>query len=56
MPLPKDRSGWLQLASGELSVGPHNLSAGDGLALAKEKSPEVKIEKDAHFLFFDLPV
>jgi hypothetical protein len=55
LPLPKGRKGWLQLASGELLVGPHKLSAGDGLALSKEESPEAKIGKDAHFLFFDLP-
>lgn len=28
---------------------------GDGLALSEEESPEVKVRKDAHFLFFDLP-
>ena len=55
LPLQKDRKGWLQLASGELSVGPNKLSAGDGLSLSNEVSPEVKIVKDAHFLFFDLP-
>lgn len=50
-----NRKGWLQLASGELSVGPHKLFAGDGLAMSEEKSPEVRVDKDAHFLFFDLP-
>lgn len=54
LPLPKDRKGWLQLASGELSIGPHKISPGDGVALSQEESPEVNVGKDAHFLFFDL--
>jgi redox-sensitive bicupin YhaK (pirin superfamily) len=55
LPLPEGRKGWLQMASGELSLGSQKVSAGDGLALEKETNLEVRIEKDAHFLFFDLP-
>jgi redox-sensitive bicupin YhaK (pirin superfamily) len=55
LPLAKGRKSWLQLAEGGLKVGNQKLSAGDGLAIENEKQLDVVVEKDAHFLFFDLP-
>lgn len=55
LPIQKDRKGWLQLASGELEVGGYKLSPGDGLAVWDESSLGVKIETNAHFLYFNLP-
>ena len=55
MTLHWDRKGWIQLASGELKVGDHKLSEGDGLAIWEENTFSIQVEKDSHFLYFDLP-
>jgi hypothetical protein len=47
--------GWLQLASGQLSLNGQPISRGDGAAISDESQLRVEIEKDSHFLFFDLP-
>jgi redox-sensitive bicupin YhaK (pirin superfamily) len=49
------RKGWLQLASGELTLNGQKISRGDGAAVDGETQLAVEVQKDAHFLFFDLP-
>lgn len=55
IPICKSRKGWLQMVSGSVTVQGLTLNPGDGIALENEESPELTIEKQAHFLFFDLP-
>jgi redox-sensitive bicupin YhaK (pirin superfamily) len=55
LPLKKDRKGWLQMASGVVKAGGQILGAGDGLAINGESALKLQVEKDSHFLFFDLP-
>lgn len=55
LPLDKNRSGWIQLIDGSLEVAGLKLQAGDGLSLQEIVDPEVKANKDSHFLFFNLP-
>jgi redox-sensitive bicupin YhaK (pirin superfamily) len=56
--LPLDRlqaeHQWLQIISGEVSVGPHVLKAGDGVAISREPQLVLKSEKGARILLFDL--
>jgi len=49
------RKGWLQLASGELTLNGQKISRGDGAAIDGETQLTVETIKNAHFLFFDLP-
>jgi hypothetical protein len=49
------RKGWLQLASGQLSLNGQTISSGDGVAISDESQLRVEVEKNSHFLFFDLP-
>jgi hypothetical protein len=53
--LRRGRKGWLQLASGQLSLNDQTVSRGDGAAISDENQLRIEIEEDAHFLFFDLP-
>lgn len=55
LPMHWDRKGWLQLLEGELTVNGQRLSAGDGLAISEEGEVKVVVEKDSHFLYFNLP-
>ena len=49
------RKGWLQLASGQLSLNGKTIARGDGAAIDGETQLKIEIEKNSHFLFFDLP-
>lgn len=55
LPSRRGGKGWLQLASGALKIGGQKLSEGDGLALSDESPLSVQVDKDSHFLYFDLP-
>jgi len=55
LPIHWDRKAWLQLASGELTVNSLKLSEGDGLAIHEEGAVHAQVEKDSHFLYFNLP-
>jgi len=55
LPLGKLRSGWLQMIEGQAEINGQTVETGDGVAFALEDNPKLKIIKDAHFLFFDLP-
>lgn len=55
LPVHRDRKGWLQLASGELTVNGRKLEAGDGLAISEESAVKVEAVRDSHFLYFNLP-
>ncbi len=49
-----DRSGWLQLISGKVSIDGVELAEGDGAAITGESEVKVTALEDAEFLFFDL--
>jgi quercetin 2,3-dioxygenase len=49
-----DRIAWLQVVSGSVSVGEHQLKEGDALALAQEKNITLSASSEANFLLFDL--
>jgi len=49
-----NRSGWLQLIEGTLTVNGKELGAGDGAAIGSEEQLRLAAASDAHFLFFDL--
>lgn len=52
--IAEGRYGWLQLASGEMTVNGLTLSAGDALALQDEKTIAIQALSQAEFLWFDL--
>jgi redox-sensitive bicupin YhaK (pirin superfamily) len=49
-----NRAGWLQLIEGELSVEGTRLEPGDAVAITEAQQVDVRSNKNAHFLFFDL--
>lgn len=49
------RGAWLQLVSGQISVGQAVLEAGDGAAFEDISEIQVSALQDAFFLMFDLP-
>jgi redox-sensitive bicupin YhaK (pirin superfamily) len=53
-PLSRDRHAWLQLMRGTISVGGHEMSAGDGAAVSEETELLVRANSDAELLLFDL--
>ena len=53
-PLAADRHAWIQVARGEVSLNGRPLHAGDGAAVSKEPSVELKASSDAEVLLFDL--
>ncbi len=52
--LHESRSAWLQVMSGSLIVGGHDLSAGDGLAVSEQQGLEVTATSPASVMLFDL--
>lgn len=50
-----DRSYWIQVCSGEVSVKGEDLKAGDGLGIVGERELNFSSKAGAQFLFFDLP-
>jgi hypothetical protein len=52
--LAPGRHAWLQVFSGEVTVGGHKLSAGDGLAVSEETALTVTADQAADLLLFDL--
>ena len=52
--LAPGRHAWVHIAEGEASVNGQTLSAGDAMALSEETVIEVKAEKAAQVLLFDL--
>jgi len=48
------KHGWLQVASGDLTVNGHALRAGDGVAISDEAELEIAVSADAEILLFDL--
>jgi len=53
-PLKEDRSFWVQMVSGELSLSGHLLEEGDGAAVEKEKEIVLLAGKESRFILFDL--
>jgi redox-sensitive bicupin YhaK (pirin superfamily) len=49
-----DRSGWLQLIKGSVSINEVQLEEGDGAAITGESEVKMTALEDAEFLFFDL--
>ena len=48
------KHGWLQVASGEITVNGRALHAGDGVAISDEAHVEIAAVNDAEILLFDL--
>ncbi len=46
--------GWVQIASGAVTVNGERLEAGDGAAIAYEESVAIKSEADSELLLFDM--
>jgi len=55
LPLTSARSGWIQMISGAATMNGAKIESGDGVAISREEAPLLCIEKEAHFLLFDLP-
>jgi redox-sensitive bicupin YhaK (pirin superfamily) len=55
LPLTAERYGWVQMISGELEAKDYQVTAGDGLAIAREPQLVVTaVADDTAFLLFDL--
>ena len=54
LPLPKDRYGWLQVASGELDLAGFEIEAGDGAAIENAGALDLHAKTASEVLFFDL--
>lgn len=52
--LAPDRHAWLQMARGVAELNGHKLQAGDGMAVSQETLLEIKTDKQAELLLFDL--
>lgn len=53
-PFSQDRTGWLQLVKGEITLNGNLLGAGDGAAIFNESNVEITGLQDAELLLFDL--
>jgi redox-sensitive bicupin YhaK (pirin superfamily) len=53
-PLSPGRRAWLQVAKGEIVVGPHTLKTGDALAVTDEDSVSVRSKAPSELLLFDM--
>jgi len=53
-PLSPGRRAWLQVAKGEIVVGPHTLKTGDALAVTDEHSVSVRSKAPSELLLFDM--
>jgi quercetin 2,3-dioxygenase len=53
-PLAPGRRAWLQVAGGEVVVGPHVLRAGDALAVTDEDAVSVRSQAPSELLLFDM--
>jgi len=49
-----NRSGWLQVARGQIAVNGVEMNQGDGAAITKEATVEIAARDQAEFLLFDL--
>lgn len=49
------RKGWLQVATGAVTLGGETLRAGDGAAIQDEASITIAAAEESQFLLFDLP-
>jgi redox-sensitive bicupin YhaK (pirin superfamily) len=49
------RHAWLQVLRGNVQLGEHNLSAGDGVAVSNEASISITAPEPAELMYFDLP-
>jgi redox-sensitive bicupin YhaK (pirin superfamily) len=53
-PLASGRHAWLHVAEGEITLNGQKLSGGDAAAISKESALNLRGEKDAQVLLFDL--
>ena len=53
-PIPPDRHAWLQVLRGNVTLGDHSLTAGDGAALSNEAALTIQAQSDAEVMLFDL--
>jgi redox-sensitive bicupin YhaK (pirin superfamily) len=52
--MERTRRGWIQLASGSVTVNGETLAAGDGAAIAYEETLTIKATADSELLLFDM--
>ena len=52
--LDGDRHAWIQVLKGAVTVGDTPLGTGDGAAISRETSLNIKASEDAEILLFDL--
>ena len=50
----RTRKGWVQVASGTVTVNDEQLTAGDGAAIAYEETVTIHCVKDSELLLFDM--
>ena len=50
----RTRKGWIQVASGAVTVNGERLEAGDGAAIAYEDAVTIKSTADSELLLFDM--
>ncbi|WLT33371.1 pirin family protein [Geothrix sp. PMB-07] len=53
-PLPPGRAGFMQVASGALTLNGQAMAAGDGARVEEESAPVIRATSPAEVLFFDL--
>jgi redox-sensitive bicupin YhaK (pirin superfamily) len=53
-PTERTRKGWVQVASGAVTVNGEQLAAGDGAAIAYEDSVAIRASADSELLLFDM--
>jgi len=51
---PRTGDGWIQVASGEITINGETLKAGDGASFKGEKRLDIEASKDSEILLFDL--
>ena len=54
-PLADGRAAWIQILRGNVGLGGHELTAGDGAGITSETELIVVAAKDTEMLLFDLP-
>jgi quercetin 2,3-dioxygenase len=54
LPVPEQRSAWLQIVSGSIKIGQHVLNAGDAVAVKNQSYPDIETLLPAELLLFDL--
>jgi redox-sensitive bicupin YhaK (pirin superfamily) len=52
--MERTRKGWVQVASGAITINGESLAAGDGAAIAYEETVAIRASADSELLLFDM--